>query len=78
MIFESPDKGKTVYCREAGETERTLHSMDDDIKDMFATIRDDRLWDNIRKEAKTNVALQNILDHAIMIYKLSKEYKDGI
>ena len=75
MIFESPDKRKTVYSREFGETERTLYSIDDDIKDMFATIREDRLWDNIRKEAKTNIALQNILDHAIMIYKLSKEYE---
>jgi hypothetical protein len=77
-IFESPDKGKTVYSREAGQTERTLHSMDDDIKDMFATIREDRLWEAIRNEAKTNIALQNSLEHAIMIYNISKEYKDGI
>jgi len=75
MIFESPDKGKTVYSREVGETARTLHSMDDDIQDMFATIREERLWENIRCEAKTNIALQNALEHAIMIYKLSKEYE---
>ena len=78
MIFESPDKGKTVYSREFGQTERTLHSMDDDIKDMFATIREDRLWEAIRNEAKTNITLQQAVDHVIMIYKLSKEYKDGI
>lgn len=77
-IFESPDKGKTVYSREFGETERTLHSMDDDIKDMFVTIREDRLWEAIRNEAKTNIALQNSLEHAIMIYNISKEYNDGI
>ena len=77
-IFESPDKGKTVYSREAGQTERTLHSMDDDIKDMFATIREERMWATILKEAKTNITLQDALDRVIMIYKLSKEYKDGI
>jgi hypothetical protein len=52
--------------------------MDDDIKDMFATIREDRLWEAIRNEAKTNIALQNSLEHAIMIYNISKEYNDGI
>jgi hypothetical protein len=78
MIFESPDKGKTVYSREAGQTERTLYSIDDDMKDMFVTIREDKMWGEIRRIAKTNKTLQAALDHAIMIYKLSKEYKDGV
>jgi hypothetical protein len=78
MIFESPDGGKTVYSREAGQTARTLYSIDDDITDMFATLHEDTLWGNIRREAKKNIALQAVLDHAIMIYKLSKEYKDGL
>ena len=78
MIFESPDGGKTVYSREAGQTERTLHSIDDDTKDMFVIIREDQLWGEIRRAARTNRTLQAALDHAIMIYKLSKEYKDGI
>lgn len=78
MIFESPDGGKTVYSREAGQTERTLYSIDDDTKDMFVIIREDQLWGEIRRAARTNSTLQAALDHAIMIYKLSKEYKDGI
>jgi hypothetical protein len=28
LIFESPDGGKTVYARKMGETERTLHWVD--------------------------------------------------
>jgi hypothetical protein len=44
----------------------------------MAQIREDRLWGEIRRAAKTNKSLQIALDHAIMIYKLSKEYKDGI
>jgi hypothetical protein len=41
-------------------------------------LREDQLWGEIRRAAKTNTALQSAIDHAIMIYKLSKEYTDGI
>lgn len=37
-----------------------------------------QMWHNIRTEAKTNPALQEALDHVILIYKLGKENKDGI
>ena len=36
-------------------------------------IMEDKLWGDIRREAKTNVTLQKALDRAIMIYKLSKD-----
>ena len=51
---------------------------DNELKDSMAQIREDRLWGEVRRAAKTNKTLQAALDHAIMIYKLSKEYKDGI
>jgi hypothetical protein len=51
---------------------------DTELIDSMAQIREDRLWGEIRRAAKTNKSLQIALDHAIMIYKLSKEYKDGI
>jgi hypothetical protein len=41
-------------------------------------LQEDKLWGEIRRAAKTNNTLQAALDHAIMIYKLSKEYTDGI
>jgi len=34
---------------------------------------DDKLWGEIRREAKTNPTLQSALDRAIMIYRLSKD-----
>ena len=44
----------------------------------YATyLKEDTLWKNIRNEAKTNPTLQAALDECIMIYKLSKDYKDG-
>lgn len=41
-------------------------------------LRDSKMWGEIHRAAKTNKTLQAALDHAIMIYKLSKEYKDAI
>jgi hypothetical protein len=35
-------------------------------------MREDKLWGNIRREARDNPALQDALDRAIMIYNLSK------
>jgi hypothetical protein len=36
-------------------------------------IMDSKLWGEIRREARTNPALQTALDRAIMIYRLSKD-----
>jgi hypothetical protein len=36
-------------------------------------IMDNKLWCEIRREAKTNITLQKALDRVIMIYKLSKD-----
>ena len=38
-------------------------------------LRDDKLWGDIRRTARTNPALRNALDQCIVIYNLSK--KDG-
>lgn len=44
-----------------------------DGRPLIEHIRDDKLWGEIRREAKTNVALQRALDRAIIIYRLSKD-----
>lgn len=38
---------------------------------ILAIIREEKLWDKIRRAAKTNPALQLALDRAIIIYHLS-------
>ena len=35
-------------------------------------MKEDQLWGQIRRAAKTNTTLQDALDHAIMIYQLTK------
>jgi hypothetical protein len=49
-----------------------------EMRSTLDRVKEDKLWGNIRRAAQTNQSLQEALDHAIMIYKLSKEYKDGI
>ena len=72
-IFESPDKGGTVYRRKFGEIDRELYRVSDEVSEKLAEIREDKLWGNIRRAAKTNSALQEALERAIIIYHLSKD-----
>jgi len=69
-VYESPDGGETIYEREIGSSVRTL------IKENTAKIeqiREDQLWGNIRREAKTNKTLADILNQAKMVYALIKK-----
>lgn len=44
-----------------------------DGRPLIDQIREDKLWGEIRREARTNSTLQRALDRAIMIYRLSKD-----
>lgn len=58
--------GAITYAREFGSSEKQLIGMDYPIVE---TVN----WHDVVAVAKTNKALQIALDHAIMLYKLSKE-----
>lgn len=66
-IYESPDNGKTVYAREQGSVERELIGYQ---YDLFEDVN----WHEIALHARQNPALQKVLERAIMIHKLSKDY----
>ena len=77
--------GEEVYAREFGETDRKLigykYEMEgkpdprtDDGRPLIEHIREDKLWGAIRREAKTNSALHEALERAILIYHLSKDH----
>ena len=74
-IFESPDKGETVYKREIGSLDRELVSISEKKKSMYEELKENQLWGEIRRKAKTNVALNDILNQAIMVYNLIKDEK---
>jgi hypothetical protein len=77
LIYERD--GDTVYRRETGAAPSTRvevgHDHDPRTQDgrpLREWIQQDQLWGDIRRAARTNPALQDILDHAIMVYQLTK------
>jgi hypothetical protein len=79
--------GDTVYARELGadpntrieighdyntHEERRDSDIRADMKNKHAQMMEDKLWDNIRRAARTNSTLQDALDQAIMLYHLTK------
>jgi hypothetical protein len=65
-IFESPDKGETIYARQPGSTVKTL------IKEPQRL----RKWNKFKailEMAETEPALNDLLDKAEMLYDLIKD-----
>ncbi len=67
-IFESPDKGQTVYERNFRSDERKIIKSEGIID-----LEDYQLWNEIRKAAKTNKALQKAVDRVKILYRLSQD-----
>lgn len=74
--------GEEIYAREVGKTERKLigyqyeNKVDPrtpDGRPLYEHLKEDKLWGEIRREARTNKILQDALERAILIYHLSKE-----
>ncbi len=77
LIYERD--GDTVYAREAGADPATRtevgHEYDcrtSDGRPLQEHIKEAKLWGDIHREARTNPALQDALERAIMIYQLTK------
>jgi hypothetical protein len=66
-----------TYAREFGAAANTRVPVGWDAK--AKSVRDitleNEMWMAIRREARTNPALQSVLDQAIMLYKLGKKYE---
>jgi hypothetical protein len=69
-IYESPDGGRTVYERDIGcTTSRTVAKEDTSL---ISQLREDQLWGDIRRRARTHPGLQAELERVIMFYNLIK------
>ena len=67
--------GNTVFRRESGALDREVVGYDarmNDGRPLADHIQEEKLWGQIRQAARTNTALQDALERAIMIYQLSK------
>jgi hypothetical protein len=73
-IFESPDKGATVYERIAGERERTLIRENKALHDQ---LKEDAMWGEIRRMGKVNPVMQEELERVIILYHLLKAEQNG-
>lgn len=75
--------GEEIYAREAGKADRTLigyqyeNKVDprtNDGRPLYEHLKEDKLWGEIRRAARTNAALQEALERAILIHHLSKDH----
>ena len=74
-IYESPDGGDTVYRRKFGSdpANRELHSISDRKQSLMEELRNDRLWGAIRRAAKTDPVLKEMLDKVIVYHRLKND-----
>ena len=77
-IYESPDKGETVYVRKFGsrireEVQKTPDPRTSDGRPLHEHIMENKMWGEIRRLSKTNVPLADALDKVKMIYALIKK-----
>jgi hypothetical protein len=70
-IYERADG--VTYAREFGSKDRTAIGWDYDAQLKIEKLKEEKLWDDIRQEAKINPVLQIELDRVIMLYHLSKD-----
>ncbi len=73
IIYESPDKGGTVYGRYAGTNERWVVGYSHETQNALDQLKEDKLWGEIRRAAKTDQRLQRELDRVKIMYELSKD-----
>ena len=75
--------GEEIYARETGQTDRTLigyqyeNKVDPrthDGRPLYEHMKEDQLWGEIRRAARTNTALQEAMKNVILIYHLSKDH----
>ena len=74
-IFESPDKGETVYAREEGSNKRSLHLESEKRKSLHDDLKESQFWAHVHRAAKTNPALQEALDRVKVTYYLTADYE---
>jgi hypothetical protein len=75
--------GEEIYAREVGKTERKLIGYQyenkhdprtHDGRPLYEHMKEDQLWGDIRRAARTNTALQEAMKNVILIYHLSKDH----
>lgn len=74
-IYESPDGGHTIYRRPMGGpiSQRELHAMSDERQKLDRDLQEQKLWADIRIMALEDPALQELLNQAVVYYRLKSQ-----
>jgi hypothetical protein len=71
-IYESPDGGHTVFRRETGSDRQELHSISEQKRKWDQQVEEEMLWVKVFQASRTNPALQQALERALVIYRLTQ------
>ena len=73
-IFESPDGGRTVYARQPGSTQRTLHSQDPELQQELAELEQQKRWVDIFQARQNNSELDRLCEQVEVLYELGRRH----
>ena len=71
-IFESPDGGRTVYARQPGSAQRTLHSQDPELQQELAELESQKRWVDIFQARQNNPELDRLCEQVEIMYELGR------
>jgi hypothetical protein len=74
-VYETPDGGRTIYVRKAGEANRVVHRIDPTLEAEILRERERNKWMDIFNTSERSPALQEAIDRVIVIYELAKDNK---
>ena len=72
-IFESPDGGRTVYARNPGSKDRTLHWQDPNLQQELAELEQQKRWVDIFQARHNNAELNRLCEQVEIMYELGRQ-----
>jgi hypothetical protein len=72
-IFESPDGGRTVYARQPGSDQRTLHRQDPDLQRELVELEQQKRWVDIFQARRDNPELDHLCEQVEILYELGRQ-----
>ena len=73
-IFESPNGGRTVYARQPGSAQRTLHSQDPELQQELAELESQKRWVDIFQARQDNPELDRLCEQVEVLYELGRQH----
>jgi hypothetical protein len=72
-IFESPDGGRTVYARNPGSKDRTLHWQDPNVQQELKELESQKRWVDIFQARRDNLELDRLCEQVEILYELGRK-----